>query len=365
MIKIISFTIVLLLIKINTYNEYKPVIGIYANPEPENDNDNYNMTYVPLSYIRWLESFGADVMIIQQWYNKSEIDEILSKINGVLFTGGGRDFNLSSNWEKNAIYIIEKAKNDKIPVWGTCMGFQLINVLLSRNYSILVNNFNDSSIVHGIIFNDKTKSSKMYSLFDESNFHILEEKTTLYFHSWGFKPEIYKTTNLTSIFNVNSIALDSNNIEFVNSIEGINDNIKIYATQYHPEKIPFIRNNNYKLPHERKILKVSVLLGAFFVNEARNNKNKFKMDDRKNYYFIDNYGNTTNYCKFDIDSEILYFAKNTTKKDPSKDKTKTYLLYYIGGGILAVIITIIIIYLIFGKTKKKLQNDQIGLLREL
>ena len=110
MIKIISFTIVLLLIKINTYNEYKPVIGIYANPEPENDNDNYNMTYVPLSYIRWLESFGADVMIIQQWYNKSEIDNILSKINGILFIGGGRDFNLSSNWEKNAIYIIKKIK---------------------------------------------------------------------------------------------------------------------------------------------------------------------------------------------------------------------------------------------------------------
>ena len=110
MIKIISFTIVLLLIKINTYNEYKPVIGIYANPEPENDNDNYNMTYVPLSYIRWLESFGADVMIIQQWYNKSEIDNILLKINGILFTGGGRDFNLSSNWEKNAIYIIKSKK---------------------------------------------------------------------------------------------------------------------------------------------------------------------------------------------------------------------------------------------------------------
>jgi len=364
MIKIITFTIILLLIKINSYNEYKPVIGIYANPEPENDIKNYNMTYVPLSYIRWLESFGADVMIIQQWYNKSEIDNILSKINGILFIGGGRDFNLSSNWEKNAIYIIEKGKNDKIPIWGTCMGFQLINVLLSRNQSILVHKFNDSSIVHGIIFNNITKNSKMYSLFDESNFHILEENTTLYFHSWGFEPEIYINTNLTNLFNINSLGNDSFNIQFVNSIEGINDNIKIYGTQYHPEKIPYIRNQNYKLEHERNILKVSVLLGAFFVNEARNNNNKFKMEDRNNYYFIDNYGNTTNYYNYDSISEVLYFAKNETREEPKNKKKIDYLFYYIGAGILGIIILVIAFYLIFGKTKN-IKNPYFELLSEI
>ena len=52
----------------------------------------------------------------------------------------------------------------------------------------------------------------MYSLFDESNFHILEEKTTLYFHSWGFEPEIDKNTNLTNLFNINSLGNDSYNI---------------------------------------------------------------------------------------------------------------------------------------------------------
>ena len=99
------------------------------------------------------------------------------------------------------------------------MGFQLINVLLSRNQSILVHKFNDSSIVHGIIFNNITKNSKMYSLFDESNFHILEENTTLYFHSWGFEPEIYINTNLTNLFNINSLCNDSYNIQFVNQLK--------------------------------------------------------------------------------------------------------------------------------------------------
>ena len=92
------------------YNEYKPVIGIYGNSYPQNDFEYANQTFIAGSNVRFLESYGAETMAIHQWYSDQELEEILSKINGVLFIGGGRDFNLSSNWEKNAIYIIKKIK---------------------------------------------------------------------------------------------------------------------------------------------------------------------------------------------------------------------------------------------------------------
>ena len=111
-------------------------------------------------------------------------------------------------------------------------------------------------------------------------------------------------------------------------------------------------------------MKVSVLLGAFFVNEARNNNNKFKMEDRNNYYFIDNYGNTTNYYNYDSISEVLYFAKNETREEPKNKKKIDYLFYYIGAGILGIIILVIAFYLIFGKTKNS-KNPYFELLSEI
>jgi gamma-glutamyl hydrolase len=326
------------------YNEYKPIIGIFANPSPESDHKFFNKTYVPLSYIRWLESYGAEVMVIQEWYDYKEIDDILKQINGILFTGGGRDFNLSSTWELKVIYTIEKGNEYKIPIWGTCMGFQLINVLLSRNEKILIQKYNDSSVAHGIIFTNNTKNSRMFHLFNESNLKNLEENSTLYFHSWGFDPETYMKTNLTTIFYVTSTAEDNDDSKFINSIEGIKN--KIYGTQFHPEKIPYIRQNSYKLKHDNKILRVSNLLGAFFIEEARQNNNTFK-GKKSDFYFINSYSNKTNYCGFNENSETYFFCK------PQKKSFIFYIVFIILG---VIILGILIWFCIFKRAKSKENN---------
>ena len=97
-------------------------------------------------------------------------------------------------------------------------------------------------------------------------------------------------------------------------------------------------------------MKVSVLLGAFFVNEARNNNNTFKIEDRNNYYFIDNYGNTT---------------KNETREEPKNKKKIDYLFYYIGAGILGVIILGLIIYLIFREPQDIKNRELVNLVDEI
>ena len=88
------------------------------------------------------------------------------------------------------------------------------------------------------------------------------------------------------------------------------------------------------------------------------------MEDRNNYYFIDNYGNTTNYYNYDSISEVLYFAKNETREEPKNKKKIDYLFYYIGAGILGIIILVIAFYLIFGKTKNR-NNPYFELLSEI
>jgi gamma-glutamyl-gamma-aminobutyrate hydrolase PuuD len=109
----------------------KPVIGIYGNSHPENDDEAFlNGTYYPLSYVYWLESMGAEVMAIHYWYPYNVIDEILHKVNGILFLGGSRNILKNGTWELKARYIMEQSLINQLPIWGTCQGFQLIGVLM-------------------------------------------------------------------------------------------------------------------------------------------------------------------------------------------------------------------------------------------
>ena len=291
----------------------KPVIGIYGNSYPENDDEAFiNGTYYPLSYVYWLESMGAEVMAIHYWYPYDVIDEILHKVNGVLFLGGSRDIHKNGTWEIKAKYIMEQSLISQLPFWGTCQGFQLTGILMSENYTLLRFGFNDDNTLHGVELTNYTKSSKMYSLFKEEDFNTLQyENSTIYYHHYGFYPEeFYKEKRLNELFVVTSISEDSNGVKFIDSFEGKNDSVKIFATQFHPEKNPFKR---YNYPVEQNIasLKVSQLLGMKFIDEVKKNENRFdsienEEGDRSQFDFFDTYRGTSN-CN--LDSEICYFYK--------------------------------------------------------
>ena len=293
--------------------EVKPVIGIYGNSFPENNDTFINCTYYPISYVYWLESVGAEVMAIHYWYPLDVIDEILEKVNGVLFLGGGRDI-IKGVWEMKAKYIMEKSLIYKLPIWATCQGFQLMGVLMSNNYTLLRFGFDDINVLHGIKITEEAKSSKMFNLFSEKDFEILQYgNSTIYNHRLGFYPEeFYKEERLNDLFKVTSISEDKNGLKFINSYEGKNDSIKFFATQFHPEKNP---NKRFNYPVEQNIdsLIVSQKLAMRFIEEARKNKNKFESlendeGDRSQFDFFNTYRGTPN-GRFVKEEETFYFDK--------------------------------------------------------
>jgi len=301
------------LLKIYFSKNIKPVIGIYGNSQPENDDEGFlNGTYYPISYVYWLQSNGAEVMAIHYWYSYDVIDEILHKVNGVLFLGGSRDMHKEGTWEIKAKYIMEFSLKNKLPFWGTCQGFQLTGVLMSENYTLLRFGFNDDNTLHPVELTNYTKSSQMYSLFKEKDFNTLQyENSTIYYHHYGFFPEeFYKEKRLNELFVVTSISEDSNGLKFIDSFEGKNESIKIFTTQFHPEKNPYKRYN-YPVEQNMESLKVSQLLGMKFIEETKKNQNRFDSDenekgDRAQFDFFDTYRGTKN-CQ--LKSEICYFYK--------------------------------------------------------
>ena len=207
----------LLLFKIDNY-PIKPLIGIYGNSEPENDDEKFiNGTYYPLSLIYWLESAGAEVMAIHYWYSYELIDEILQKINGVLFLGGGRLLIKEGAWEIKAKYIIEQSLKLEIPFWGTCQGFQLIATILSGDFTLLKHEFDDINVLHNITTNNNTRKSNMFKLFTPYEFELLSQtNSTIYNHEWGFYPnEYYENKNLEEMTTVTSISEDYRGSKFI------------------------------------------------------------------------------------------------------------------------------------------------------
>ena len=346
----------LLLISIIITKQYdtnfKPTIGIYAMPYPKDDYSIYNQTLVGIPYIRWLESSGANVLIIQQWYSNKEIDDILNNINGVLLIGDERNITLNQTWEKNLTYLVNKSLDKNIPIWATSLGFEIIHVLIG-NKDILEFGFDDKNVIHS--FNNIDYNSKMFSLFNQNLLMSFNESLGYFNHKFSINKTKFNTEKkLTDFFKITSYSKDMKSKEFINSVEGINK--KIYANQFNPEKIPFQRKNYNNIEYEKNSIRVSTFLGIFFVEECRKNGNKFNLDKKK-YYFIDSYENNNQNSSIDSKNEIIIFTHNKTKgkeQVPTKQGTnKTILIVFL---IILIVIAVFAGIYLFIKNKR-IQNN--------
>lgn len=116
-----------------------PVIGVYTqvdtSDEPSSSNADLT-TYIASSYVKFLEMSGAQVVPIFAYSSETALAALLPKLNGVLFPGGGENISINNRWTANADYILkyamqENRKGNSFPVWGTCLGMQLLAYLTS------------------------------------------------------------------------------------------------------------------------------------------------------------------------------------------------------------------------------------------
>ena len=310
----------IILIKIIKIKLKKPIIGIYGNSYPQNDNKYHNGSYIPGSYIYYLESFGAELVAIHQWYSYNEIDILLNQINGVLFPGGDRDVIINEFWERKALYIFKKCVELNIPLFGICQGFQLINIFVAQDQNVLIKGYKDFSVLHNSSIINHYKNHKLFSLFEPNDiYNFIHKNSSVYFHSLGVPIHLFNNNQLLSKYlKITSISEDSNKKSFINTIEGINDNIKVYAIQSHPEKIVYMRSNNYTAQHSNVALKISHLIGLFFIKEVRKNSNIFNESLRDNYDFFNTYENKTKYFHYDYNTNSYYFKKRIKNKEKHK-----------------------------------------------
>jgi gamma-glutamyl hydrolase len=99
---------------------------------------------------------GAQVVPIFAYNDTAYLDDILSKVNGVLFTGGGIEFDIKHRWTANADHILKYAiesnkRGNPFPIWGTCLGFELLAYLTSGYDSkVLAKISNETAVTNTI-----------------------------------------------------------------------------------------------------------------------------------------------------------------------------------------------------------------------
>jgi gamma-glutamyl hydrolase len=293
-----------------------PVIAILANPEPDNTNDAQK-SRVNYQYVRWLEQNRAEVIVIQPWYEKKEIEEIVSKANGVLWLGGDRKLNMEGQFEKVAKVIMEKVKdlydnhNISVPLWGTCQGFELIHALVAGSLDVLTN-FDSFGMTSNILLSNREKS-KMFASFSDLEVSFLEKfNTTAQFHNYGVNEEEFKRyPQLDDLLEITSYGYDRKGLKYISTVEG--KHYPIYAVQFHPEMVGYTKFSSKGVPQSVEAVRVSQLLGTFFFEEILKNQNQMTKEEMLKYNYLNSFE------KLPLYEEEYYFYRFEKNKKNEKN----------------------------------------------
>lgn len=265
----------------------RPIIGVLAqdvfDPKP------YRNSYIAASYVKFLESAGARVVPVMINKSEDEYSRLFKSINGVLFPGGGVSLE-SSGYSKAAgifyrLALEANSNGDYFPVWGTCLGFELLTLLTSGE--LLLSHTNTSGIALPLDFTEDVKGSRLFKEFPEELMKSLAtEPLTENSHQWSITTENFTANKkLKKFYRVLSTNTDGHN-KFVSTMEAYD--FPIYATQWHPEKNAFEWTRPY-IPHTPSAIKTTFYMANFFVNEARKNLHSFASTEEEEKALIYNY----------------------------------------------------------------------------
>ncbi|KAM9475344.1 gamma-glutamyl hydrolase [Clarias gariepinus] len=269
----------------------RPVIGILTQEVTDPNLQQYGRTYIPSSYVKYIESGGARVIPIRLNQTREQHEKIFRSINGLIFIGGAVDLETSDFAHTAGIYfrLALKANDegDYFPIWGTCLGFQLLTVQVAGKN--LLSNTMANNIAMPLNLTSEAQSSRMFASFPPELFKALaEEPLTGNFHHYGVTEQVFiGNEKLSSFFTVLSTNEAKNGAVFVSTMEG--KKYPFYGVQWHPEVNRFQWHPQYTFPHSKNAVHVSSLLAQFLVNEGRRSSHHFSQPEEESQALIYNF----------------------------------------------------------------------------
>ncbi|XP_075875570.1 gamma-glutamyl hydrolase [Nelusetta ayraudi] len=269
----------------------RPVIGILTQMVSDEPMKPFGNTYIPSSYVKYIESGGSRVLPIRLTLSDAEYEKIFKRINGLLFIGGAVDL-LASDYARVARLFSKLAleannAGDFFPIWGTCMGMQLLTVIVAEKNLLTKTTAQNVALPLNL-----TKDASTSRMFEEIPSDLMkavtQEPLTGNFHYYGVTVQDFRENEkLSNFFNILSTNVAENGAEFVSTIEG--KSYPFYGVQWHPEVNRFQWSQKLNFPHSRHAVQLSTLLAEFFVNEGRRSLHQFDNPEEETLPLIYNY----------------------------------------------------------------------------
>ncbi|CAN7938101.1 unnamed protein product [Ixodes hexagonus] len=201
----------------------RPIIGILAQRYYGGGNFSANATYIAASYVKFVELAGARAVPVFIDEPDAYYVKLFNSVNGILFPGGSANLTISGYSRAGSIlYKLAVQANDNgthFPLWGTCLGFELLTVLTSGK-----------SVLQACSAHDLAASLNMSADFRRSRLYdglpkklekaVRTTPITYNAHSWCLTPENFSAFGLNSFYKALSTNRDQNGIVFISSMEG-------------------------------------------------------------------------------------------------------------------------------------------------
>lgn len=221
-------------------------------------------SYIYTSYSKWVEQSEMRWIPVSVYDSPEVLKKKLEKVNGVLLTGGNEVLgtkDLPSQYSaavKTILdYSVHMFKNGvSFPVFGTCMGFEAMMILLT-DYEIELEKVDNENKTLGLDFAPKASQSFLNFYFTPSQLNTINSQKLFYFHHRdGFTMnQVEKSKKASHIIDVIATTTTEQNVKVVAVFQ--HKKYPFIAVQFHPEKIQFEYSDSYAINKSELAMQVN------------------------------------------------------------------------------------------------------------
>ena len=211
----------------------RPVIGVLSLPNTYPTVNAHSA--FPASYVKFLESGGSRVVPIPYDLAPANLAALLAQLNGALFTGGDASFTTRSllftpqgalsQYATTAAAIFNETvraaeRGETWPLWGTCLGFELISVLAAGDSGVLTPGWDSENYTAVVSWAPEAAASRLWASA-ATRAAFASQRIALNAHTSGVAPEAFAAApKLASRFTALGLSVDRRGRKFVATMEG-------------------------------------------------------------------------------------------------------------------------------------------------